>query len=109
MENEPWLELLGSDPRPWLLESDEPAARWIALTHLLDHPAHHPEVRSAHAAVLEDPGTADLIGRLGDQFLRGLAPIAVSSAGRSGPSGVYRKVCLRFSEMRFPPWCLHCR
>ncbi len=65
MEHESWLDLLGSDPRPWLLESDEPAARWVALTHLLDLLTDHPEVAAAHSAVLEDPGTWDLVGRLG--------------------------------------------
>lgn len=65
MNEEPWLDLLGSDPRPWLLESDEPTARWVVLTQLLDRPADDPDVVLTHAAVLEDPGTADLIGRLG--------------------------------------------
>ena len=65
MEHEPWLDLVGSDPRPWLLDSDEPAARWVALTHLLDLPADPPDVVDAHTAVVESPGTADLVGRLG--------------------------------------------
>lgn len=65
MEHEPWLELLDSDPRPWLLESDEPAARWIALTHLLDLPPDHPDVVAAQKAVRDDSGTQDLVGRLG--------------------------------------------
>jgi hypothetical protein len=50
----------------WLLASDEPAARWIALTRLLGRGPDDPEVAAAHRAVLTDPGTLDLIGRLGD-------------------------------------------
>ncbi|MBM3694574.1 MAG: hypothetical protein FJW79_01355 [Actinobacteria bacterium] len=65
MTKEPWLSLVESDPRPWLLESGEPAARWVALTHLHDLPADHPEVAAAHEAVRADPGTRDLIERLG--------------------------------------------
>ncbi len=65
MKSEPWVRLLAEDSRPWLLESGEPAARWVALTHLLDLPADHPEVRATHQAVVADPGTGDLVGRLG--------------------------------------------
>jgi hypothetical protein len=56
--------MLPADPLPWLLDSDEPAARWIALTQLLDRPADDAEVAEAHAAVLADAGTVDLLGRL---------------------------------------------
>ncbi len=61
---EPWVGLLGADPRPWLLASDEPAARWIALTALLDRPDADSAVVSAHTAVLADPGTRALIDRI---------------------------------------------
>lgn len=61
-----WIELLGSDPVPWLLASGEPAARWLTLTSLLDRRPDDPEVVEAHAAVLADPRTADLIDRLPD-------------------------------------------
>jgi len=64
MAGEAWIGLIGSDPRPWLLASGEPAARWIALTELLDRPPADVDVRAARAAVLADPGTAELIGRL---------------------------------------------
>ncbi|MGA3057712.1 MAG: hypothetical protein ABSE70_06710 [Candidatus Limnocylindrales bacterium] len=50
----------------WLLTSDEPAARWIALTQLLDRPPEGPEVKAAHRSVLGDRGTRELVGRLGD-------------------------------------------
>jgi hypothetical protein len=58
--------MLPADPLPWLLASDEPAARWVTLVELLDRPADDPDVRTAHAAVLADPGTHDLLGRLLD-------------------------------------------
>jgi hypothetical protein len=64
LPNEAWVRLLGADPRPWLLQSDEPAARWIALSHLLDRADDDPEAISARRAVLADPGTRELIGRL---------------------------------------------
>lgn len=50
----------------WLLASDEPAARWIALTRLLGRDLGDPEVVAAHQDVLAHSGTLDLIGRLGD-------------------------------------------
>ena len=66
MTDEAWVALLGADRRAWLLASDEPAARWVALTELLDRPADDPSVAAARSAVLADPGTGDLIGRLPD-------------------------------------------
>jgi hypothetical protein len=64
MDAETWAELLPADPVPWLLASDEPAARWLTLTALLDRPADDPEVAATHRAVLGNPRTADLLGRL---------------------------------------------
>jgi hypothetical protein len=58
--------LLGADPRPWLLGCEEPAARWITLAELLDRPAGDAARRTAHRAVIADPGTQRLIGRLPD-------------------------------------------
>jgi hypothetical protein len=54
------------DPTPWLLASDEPAARWIALTRLCGLPEDSPEALAAREAVLRDPGTRALITRLPD-------------------------------------------
>jgi hypothetical protein len=50
----------------WLLSSDEPAARWVALTRLLGRAPDDPDVSAAHQVVLTDPGTLDLISRLSD-------------------------------------------
>lgn len=63
---EPWLRLFPADPRPWLLESGEPAARWTTLTELLDRDPSDADVRAAKRALLADPGTRDLIARLPD-------------------------------------------
>ena len=61
-----WSDVLPHDPVPWLLESDEAAARWVTLTEVLGAPADAPEVEAAHAAVLATAQTADLLGRLAD-------------------------------------------
>jgi hypothetical protein len=62
---EPWVRLFPVDPLPWLLEpGGEPAGRWVALTALLDRPPGDPEVAAAHAAVLADAGTRELLGGL---------------------------------------------
>ncbi|MCJ7827344.1 MAG: hypothetical protein MUP36_03800 [Demequinaceae bacterium] len=59
-------ELIPPATVEWLLSSDEPSARWVALTRLLDRAPGDPDVMAAHQAVLADPGTLDLIGRLRD-------------------------------------------
>ncbi len=63
---EPWLALLGEDPRPWILESPEPAARWVALTELLDRREDDPEAIAARRDVLADDGTRRILGLLPD-------------------------------------------
>ncbi|MDO8964422.1 MAG: hypothetical protein Q7W30_08040 [Coriobacteriia bacterium] len=64
MKSESWVSLFGVDPRPWLLEGDEPGARWLALTGLLDLSSDDPRVIAAHDAVMADPGTQALLDRL---------------------------------------------
>lgn len=61
-----WRTLLPADPLPWLLESEEPAARWATLVELLDRPAGDAEVAAAHAAVLASPSVRDLLDRIPD-------------------------------------------
>jgi hypothetical protein len=51
---------------PWLLASDEPAARWVTLTGVLGAPPDDGDVRRAHSALLADGGTRELLGRLPD-------------------------------------------
>lgn len=52
------------DPLPRLVASPEPGARWIAHAVLMAKPPTHPDVRQAHADVLADPATEDLLARL---------------------------------------------
>jgi hypothetical protein len=61
-----WRDLVGADPLPWLLSSDEPAARWVALTGLAGAGPDDPDVRRAHRDVLADPLTRALVDRLPD-------------------------------------------
>jgi hypothetical protein len=66
LPREPWLRLLPADPRPWLLDSEEPAARWATLTELLDRDQKDVEVHEAKRSLLADRGTRELIARLPD-------------------------------------------
>ena len=43
--------MMAPDPLPWLLEPENPSARYLALTGLLDRPADDPEVLAARAAI----------------------------------------------------------
>lgn len=61
-----WRDLLGADPLPWLLSSSEPAARWVALTGLLDAGRDDDDVRRARRDVVADPATRSLVARLPD-------------------------------------------
>jgi hypothetical protein len=61
-----WRGMLPRDPLPALQASDEPAARWVTLVELLDRPPGDDQVRDAHAAVLADRGTRELLYRLPD-------------------------------------------
>ncbi len=54
------------DPTPWLLASGEAAARWVTLVRLTGVAETAPEVTAAHQAVLEDPGTRELLASLPD-------------------------------------------
>jgi len=58
------LELLSEDPLPWILESDEPYARWVVLAGIQGLAADHPDVLAAHDALLADPGIHELIEEL---------------------------------------------
>ena len=64
LPRERWLDLLAADPRPALLESSEPSARFVTLTAVLGLSPEDPDVREARAAVLADPGIAELVRRL---------------------------------------------
>lgn len=59
-----WLSLLPNDPRPALLASDEPFARFVTWTAVFGKPEHDAEVRRARQAVLDDPRIHALADRL---------------------------------------------
>ena len=64
LAHEPWLDRLGADPRPSLLDGEDPAARHATLRTLLDRPADDPEVVAARgAATATDPIAATLAGQ----------------------------------------------
>jgi len=52
-----WTAFGVADPRPWLRECGEPAARWVTLTGVLDRPSDAAEVIVARRAVVADAGT----------------------------------------------------
>jgi hypothetical protein len=59
-----WVRLLGADPRPWLLASAEPPARWVSLARLEGRAEDDPEVLAARAVAVTSPMVADLIDAL---------------------------------------------
>ena len=61
----PWSGRIG-DPRAWVLDSDEPAARWALLTGVYDLPASDERVLAARRDMRDDPATAALVGQLHD-------------------------------------------
>ena len=65
-KREAWLSLLPGDPRPGLLASDEPFARFVAMTALLGMSEDDAEVRGARQAIVADPGVRALVDRLPD-------------------------------------------
>jgi hypothetical protein len=48
-----YLKLLNVDPRPWLLEADNPSVRYFTLTRLLDKSENHPSVRKAKRDIMK--------------------------------------------------------
>ena len=59
-----WVELFAADPRPWLLASDEPSARWVTLAELQGLSEDQPEVRTARDAAATSPMVSGLVGAL---------------------------------------------
>jgi len=64
LHRETWLDLLPADPRPALLEADDPSARFVTLTGVLGVTELDPEARAARAAVIAAPGIHALVDRL---------------------------------------------
>ena len=66
LQREAWLSLSPSDPRPALLASDEPFARFAAMTAVLGRSEDDAEVRGARKGVVADPQLRALVDRLPD-------------------------------------------
>ena len=58
--------VLGDDPLPWLLASEEPYARLSALVGIVGRPDDHPSVHSAREQTLADEGLRSLVDELPD-------------------------------------------
>jgi hypothetical protein len=64
-----WLSALNGDPLPWLLETETPAVRHLALRWLLDEPEDSARVRRAGAAAMRaDPIAATLAAQHPDGY-----------------------------------------
>ncbi|MDY0087963.1 MAG: winged helix DNA-binding domain-containing protein [Coriobacteriia bacterium] len=64
MTSPDFSELLGTDPIPWLLGSEEACAVWATLTGVLGMAHDQVSVRMAHAAVVDDPAVRSLVASL---------------------------------------------
>lgn len=58
--------VLGDDPLPWVLASDEPWARWIALTEVLGTPPEEPSAVAVRLEIVAHPSIRRLIAELPD-------------------------------------------
>ncbi len=50
---ENYLKILNSDPRPWLLEDNNPSVRYLALTGLMGKSVKHPSVKKAKRDIMK--------------------------------------------------------
>lgn len=62
--NEALVDMLGADPTAWLLQSDEPSARWVTRTEVLGEDPLSPGVLADHEALLGDRDVMALVGEL---------------------------------------------
>jgi hypothetical protein len=56
-----WVDRLNDDPTPWLLGTDQPAVRHLALRQLADRPADDPEVVAARAGAMRTDPIASIL------------------------------------------------
>lgn len=56
-----WLDRLHDDPRPWLLEREDPAVRHLALRWLEDRPSDDPDVIEARTAAMRTDPIAPIL------------------------------------------------
>ncbi len=62
-----WQDQLAGDPLPWLLESDTPGARYLALRDLLDCPPTDAELQAARAEAHTHGPIAAVLNRMADE------------------------------------------
>jgi hypothetical protein len=58
-----WRKQLKGDPLPWLLEPENPSARYWTLVDILDRPADDAEAGAARAAIARQPLVKELFAR----------------------------------------------
>lgn len=59
-----WKNQLRSDSLPWLLESDEPGVRYLAMRDLLDLPADDPKLKSARKSAHKEGPIAVILSKM---------------------------------------------
>jgi hypothetical protein len=62
-----WLEELKGDPLPWLLEADDPGARYLALRDLLDRAPDDPELAAARKAAHGEGPLAAILKEMNEE------------------------------------------
>ena len=60
-----WQEHLKNNPLAWLLETESPGVRYLALRDLLDHPADDRELRAAREVAHEKGPIAAVLAQMG--------------------------------------------
>src|SRR5512143_990023 len=61
-----WHDQLNAASLNWLLKSETPGVRYLALSHLLDCPADDPELRAARAAAHTRGPIAAILDKMDD-------------------------------------------
>ncbi|MEN6314781.1 MAG: nitrogen fixation protein NifH [Clostridiaceae bacterium] len=56
-----WKDILKADPSNWLLEEENPSARYFTLKDILDKPEHDPEVQKAKRDIMQSGIVPDIL------------------------------------------------
>jgi hypothetical protein len=59
-----WKDQLRSDSLPWLLESENPGVRYLALRDLLELPAEDSELKSARKSAHKEGAIAAVLSKM---------------------------------------------
>jgi len=79
-----WKAQLRGDPLPWLLESDDPGVRYLALRDLLDLPADDPELIAARQMAHTDGPIAAILAAMEEEGYWARAGAGYNPKYRSG-------------------------